>query len=345
MGAIATIKRAFRNALDDDNYTDRRTSESTEAVEGKGQRSAALEAVAARFSLAFSQGRLDGPAELMAAVTPALLADCGRRAALDGEIVIIAKRSGSRWILETAQLNSITGSSTDRGAWQYELGVSTPDGLVKETADRSRVIHAVVRPDPSRPWRGLSLVDAAGLTARAASVGEQRLLEELGAPTGRIVSYHRAQVREQGEGIKETIQNLRGGVKMLLAPPAKQGFGGGSNLQAVRLGADVPETMMLIRQQTLEHIAASSGMAPSLLSVGGGGSEAREQLRAFLHQVISPMAGVLEHELSRVFSTTVRLDFSRLQASDVASRARAYGTYIKAGMSAADAMKHAGLQS
>ena len=343
MGTISNIRRKLLNALGDDDYTAQRTRESTAAVEGQAQRSAAFEAVASRFSLAFAQGRLEGADELASAVPPALMADAGRRAAIDGEIIIVAKRNGSRWILETAVLTTITGSSTDRQSWQYELSVSTPDGIVKETAPRSRVVHAVTRPDPRQPWRGLSLVKAAGLTALAANIGEQRLCEELGSPTGRIISYSRAQVREQGEGLKENIQNLKGGIKMLLSPPSKQGFGNANTLQSQRLGADVPETMMLIRQQTFEHVAAAAGLAPSLMSVGGGGSEAREQLRNFLHAVISPMAGILEHELSRVFGEAVVLNFDRLQASDVVARARAFASLVKGGLSQADALQKAGL--
>ena len=82
---------------------------------------------------------------------------------------------------------------------------------------------------------------------------------------------------------------------------------------------------------------------PALLWSGRDGAAMRESSRELLHTTLSPVGLILAEELSEKLEHPVTLDFYRLAATDVASRARALGSLVKAGVSLDDAKAAAGL--
>ena len=70
----------------------------------------------------------------------------------------------------------------------------------------------------------------------------------------------------------------------------------------------------------------------------------RESMRRFLHSTIQPVADVALVELrEKLDAPDLALDFSRLFASDLSGRARAFGSLVQGGMSLEDAAKVTGV--
>ena len=71
---------------------------------------------------------------------------------------------------------------------------------------------------------------------------------------------------------------------------------------------------------------------PAVLLLGGDGASYREGYRQFLTMGVNPKAEVLAEELSAKLGANVELSFRRLAAADIASRARAMGAMVSAGL-------------
>ena len=61
-----------------------------------------------------------------------------------------------------------------------------------------------------------------------------------------------------------------------------------------------------------------------------------------LVSTLQPIAELISDELSRKLETTVKIGFRRLQAADIQSRARAFGSMIAAGVDEQTAMAVSG---
>ena len=84
---------------------------------------------------------------------------------------------------------------------------------------------------------------------------------------------------------------------------------------------------------------------PAPLFRGTDGVSAREAYRLLLVTTLQPLAQLITDELTRKLETTVKIGFRRLQAADVQSRARAFGSMIAAGVDEQTAMAVSGLES
>ena len=65
---------------------------------------------------------------------------------------------------------------------------------------------------------------------------------------------------------------------------------------------------------------------------GGDGTGTREALRRFLHTTIAPVAQEIQVEAQAKLDAPVELTFEALAATDLAGKARAFGSLVMAGM-------------
>lgn len=341
------LARRFLNAIggSQDGYTEQQVAEAEARAEGTyGDRSAAIfEAIASSHERAFSQGRLTGgDARMRAAVQPALLACVGRSLVERGEFVADVARMGGRWLIRPAVAWEIVAGQTsdDPEAWRYRLTAATPGGaqIVRERP-HSMVIHVVTRASPNAPYCGRGLWPLTRNTGDAVGASEARLKEELAAATGQVLGWPGVVTDDQGKAIKAKIKGLRGGVAV---PRHKGGMNGrAEQVQALRIGANPPEQLGVLRGQSAELLALAAGIPGSMVR-GGRGSEQRESLRVLLFMTILPLAGLVSAELSRVFRADVQLEFSRLTAADLGGRARAAKQLTDAGVDLERALSLAG---
>ena len=206
--------------------------------------------------------------------------------------------------------------------------------MLSFTSDMQR---AQVRPGPvSHPWawptkhapwrRGLSGVLLRKLVPATSYV--------LPLPEGADV-----------EALKADIKGGRGKLHIVDTTVAAWGDGTAAapraDWKSNRLGADPPDSLGKLRGDVRGDVLAAFGV-PNL--VFGSGGSAREAYRQFLASTITPIAKIVVEELAVKLDTpTLALDFTELRAADIASRARAYGVLINAGMPPAEAAEATGL--
>ena len=113
-----------------------------------------------------------------------------------------------------------------------------------------------------------------------------------------------------------------------------------------RLGADPPAALGLLRAAVEATVLGLLGIPPGLADASADGTAQRESYRRWLHGSVQPLARLVEHELSSKLEVDARLSFRRLEAGDVAGRARAWRGFVgkAASMADAEARRLAGLE-
>ena len=112
-------------------------------------------------------------------------------------------------------------------------------------------------------------------------------------------------------------------------------------LGACPVGSHHPrKSNIMLRKDVALDALASLNINPRL--VIGDGSAVREAFRQ-MYPTIVAIGRIVSAELSRALDTTVEIDFSDLAAQDVTARARAYASYVGAGMPAELAAANAGV--
>ena len=119
-------------------------------------------------------------------VTPALLADIGRRLLLRGEYVAMVQVELGLVTITPACDFDVTGSY-DRRTWRYRLHLPGPTATTIRTASAESVLHVQYAQDATSPHRGVSPLQGAGLTATVLANLERSLGEEAGTPTGAVL--------------------------------------------------------------------------------------------------------------------------------------------------------------
>ena len=117
-------------------------------------------------------------------------------------------------------------------------------------------------------------------------------------------------------------------------------------MQPRRLGANPPATLGALRSAVESCVLGVLGIPASLQAANADGTAQRESYRRWLHGSVQPLARLVEHELSSKLDTDARLSFRRLEAGDVAGRARAWRGFVgkDASMPDAEARRLAGLE-
>ena len=214
--------------------------------------------------------------------------------------------------------------------------------MAKRTLPAESVLHVRYATRPSAPWAGVSPLGMASETQALATWIERRLAQEASTATSYVLPLPEA---ADVELLKADIK--KGAGKLLIVDTTSTGWGDGSiaapqrDWKANRLGADPPDSLGKLRSDVKNDIFGVFGI-PS--SIHGTGGSARESYRQFLSSTIQPLAKLVVEELATKLDTpTLALDFTELRAADIASRARAYGVLVNAGMPPAEAAEATGL--
>ena len=97
-----------------------------------------------------------------------------------------------------------------------------------------------------------------------------------------------------------------------------------------RIGAEFPEGNIGMRREVGANVVSAMGI-PAPLYVGADGATIRESYRQLLTATLQPLAVIVAEELQRKLEIgTVRFNFRRLAAADIAARARAFGSLAAA---------------
>ena len=102
-------------------------------------------------------------------------------------------------------------------------------------------------------------------------------------------------------------------------------------LKPERLGPEPTAAEVELFRLSREDVFGVCGCPPALL-MDAQGTALREAYRQFLFSSVAPLGRMVSAELSAKLDTTVRLDWTELRASDIAGKARAFGTMVTGGM-------------
>ena len=284
---------------------------------------------------AFSMADVE-PEELRPTLTPMVLGAMAQQLALKGNSVwdILVNEGDPFPTLRAGTVETITGGPDPRG-WIYQMAFEGPSATETLVRLYSDVVHARINTDPLKPWQGFSSLSLAGVTATLLANIEQRISEEANARVGYLLNYPDGTSDTTISGIRGDVGAMRGGV--MLAETGGAGFRAGlpggnpSDWRKTRLGAEIPATSLQARTEAVRDVLGAMRV-PAVLLLGGDGASYREGYRQFLTMGVNPKAEVLAEELSAKLGANVELSFRRLAAADIASRARAMGAMVTAGL-------------
>ena len=291
---------------------------------------AATEAVAGALSRAFADARVDGPVDVVKALSPRTLAQIGRDLVRVGESLHVIRMSGGRMRLFPASTWYWQGEA-DPDEWTCTATVYGPSGSSTWRLPQSSVVFVTWGAPTARPYHGLSPGTWAADTSRLTANAERSLANEAGGPLAQLLPVPQGgDGAEDGtdplSGLKSDIKDAKGAA--LLVETTSGGWGEGAvnaprnDWKQQRLGPTPPEAMIRLAESAFARSLAAAGCSPSLFNDADGTSK-REALRQWHMGVVRPLARMLEHELSEKFGTPVRLKFDNY-VMDMVSRASVF---------------------
>ncbi|MCY4589766.1 MAG: phage portal protein [Alphaproteobacteria bacterium] len=309
---------------------------------------AAVEAVAGALSRAFTSAVVDGPPDVVEAVSPRVLGQIGRDLIRVGESLHVIRMSGGRLRLFPASTWYWEGGA-DPADWLCTATVYGPSGSSTWRVPASSVVFVAWGSPTARPYHGLSPSSWAADTARLNANAERSLADEAGGPTAQLLAVP----ADGGDGadgdplaaLKSDISQARG--KALLVETTAAGWGDGKTAapqhdwRQQRLGPAPTEAMVKLADAAFARVLAAAGCSPSLFNDADGTSK-REALRQWHLGTVQPLARVLETELTDKLGLPVRLRFD-LYNVDLAGRAQAFQKLVAGGVAVSEALATSGL--
>lgn len=273
-----------------------------------------------------------------AALTPRTLTLMARQLGLHGEAVFWLSEGGllpaSQWDLRTR----------DGVPTAYRLTLPDVGGGRSFTALAPEVLHVRVAADVAEPWRGVSPLKRASLTAGLLHALESALAEVYEtAPLGSQITPMPENPEVDNEALARSFRGQRG--RVLLRESVQVTAAGGpapvTDWKPSDLSPDIS------RSETSASLAAARnaimgvyGVLPSLMDPAAAGPSVREGQRHLATWMLQPVANLIAEEASDKLGTAVTLDVMQpTQAYDAGGRARA----LKGAVDAMAAAKEAGL--
>ena len=338
------LPRLFnRPELRDQNYTDAvaRGLLSQASGEVTAGLTSAVEICVGWWGRAFSSAEVK-PAGTLADALKLHLGFIGRQLVTSGEVVFALDFEGGL-ILIPASTVTVKGGPNPR-TWQYELTLPGPSStLTRKRVSAESILHITYARSPSTPWQGVGPIEQSRTTRQLLDNLERRLAQEAGGAVGTLVPVPNV---EASAKLQADIRAMKGETTLVETTAAAWGAGqqGAPHVdyQLRRLGADPPSTLPELRRQTEESVLAACGIPTSVLGAATSNA-AREQYRQFLHGTIGPVADDVAAQIGAQLGSEISFDFSKLQASDISGRARAFQSMVGGGMDVSKAAALAGL--
>ena len=349
------------------NYTEFRINAAVSEAAGAAVRGAAFGAVevaAGMYARAFAAAEVEPAGARLDALTPAVLSSMARRLITGGEWLASIEVAAGAVALHEASSWDVRGGPAP-GGWRYTVTTAGPSSSVTEVIPADGVVHVRYATRPGEPWRGRPPLSFAEDSRALAAALELRLGQELAGPVGQIIALPQDVGGGEGEGeagegegegedtnaaLRRDLSGLAG--RLALVETVAGGWGEGkaaapsSDWQPRRLGANPPAALGALRSAVEACVLGVLGIPPGLADASADGTAQRESYRRWLHGSVQPLARLVEHELSAKLETDARLSFRRLEAGDVAGRARAWRGFVgkEAAMDDSEARRLAGLE-
>ena len=302
---------------------------------------AAREVAAGAWQRAFSAARLAPDGVIADAVTP-YLGFIGRALVLHGEAIFAVDFDDGLQLIPVSSA-TITGGPTP-SSWTYELVLAGPSSTsTRHRVPAEEVLHLFYSRGPRNPWKGVSPIAASQTTRTLLDNIERRLAEELGSAVGSVITVPNIETTSQ---LQADLRSLSGEVTLVESTASNYGAGAtgapAQDFKPQRIGGDPPVTITALRRQVEQSILASAGVPTSSLG-GADAGASREQYRQFASSVCQPVLDGVAAQIGAHFETELTVDLSRLFASDLSGKARAFQSMVKGGLDVTKAATLAGL--
>ena len=331
----------------DGGYTDAITS-AVEAMASAGPvpspaATAAAEACAGLIARSLALATVHPQNAITAAVSPAWLRRLGYDLVRSGEhlAVIDVDRTGR------ARLHPATTWIMHGGRpWEALVNVPAPDGSETRRVTEAGAVSILWAENELQPWRGRGPLSGASLTSGLLAAAHRSLGAEQSQPTGALMPVPKATDTETASLRAELARSGR----LTLVESTASGWSQGADdaprgdWQQRRIGADPPAGSVDLQDSAAKQVVAACGVPLELLTDVPAASR-REAYRQFVSTTVEALGGIIAEELSAKLETLdLKLSFERLHASDMAGRARAAGSLVKAGWTPQEAADAVGLE-
>ena len=289
---------------------------------------AAVEASAGALSRAFMGAEVEGPADVVEAVSPRCLAHIGRDLVRVGESLHVIRFMGGKLRLIPSSTWYWEGDA-DPATWLCTATAYGPSGSSTWRVPMNSVVFVAWGSPTARPYHGLSPSSWSADTSRLMANTERSLANEAGGPVAQLLPV--PQDGGDGEdtdalaGLKTDIKDAAG--KALLVETTAGGWQEGKSSAPLadwkqqRLGPMPPDAMVELADPAFARVLAAAGVPPSLFVDDADGTAQREGLRRYHMGVVVPLAKLLETELTEKLGAAVKLKFDRYPM-DLVSRAQ-----------------------
>ena len=342
----------------DASYTDSLTTALLQ-VAGGGRladptQTAAAAIAALLYSSALASGDWAPDGILRSALDRRYMAMLGRDLVLRGEAVaeIVVSMDGLR--LRPASSWTILGTGTDPGEWTYQLWFNGPSGARRSAFLPAAAVLHFRRGEVSRaPWRGVSPLASAGLSARALAEVEGMIGDEASGARGYVLPVPANPDPDDEDDPLAELRRDMGGLRgqLTVTETTAGGWGEGriaaptTDYKPVRIGGAWPQQVEQTRAGIMPTVLSAAGIPPSLADPRSDGTSKRESYRFFLHATVQPLAEVIAEEAAAKLDVPgAALTFTRLSAGDVAGRARSVRSLVDAGVDLGRALTLAGVE-
>jgi len=315
-------------------------------------KTAALEAAAGLYARCLAAAIVRADDDIARAVTPACLALIARNLIRRGEDCHLIEVRRGRLRLLPVGFWYVHGDSPDPDSWHYRATAYGPSGSRHEMRSAASVLHCRYSVDSARPWLGVPPWSWAGDTGAGIAGLDKMLADKAAAPHGTLLGLPESP-EVDAEGEVRPMDAFRAdlgkasGKTLIMEYTGQQGQdapGGGRGSRYEQIGFGFPaELIDALRTATGHAILAACGVPPGLFTATGDGSAQREAFRRFLHSGLRAVARLIEQELSDKLDTEIRLDLSEIHAADIAGRARAFASLVKAELTPQDAALNTGI--
>ena len=292
---------------------------------------AAVEAAAGALSRAFMGATVEGPDDVVEAVSPRTLAQIGRDLVRVGESLHVIRYMGGALRLIPSSTWYWEGDA-DPATWHCTATAYGPSGSSTWRVPMDSVVFVAWGSPTARPYHGLSPSSWSSETSRLMANAERSLADEAGGPVAQLLPVP----QDGGDGDADTdpLAGLKADIKAakgsaLLVETTAGGWEQGavnaprSDWKQARLGPMPPDGLVKLADSAFSRVLAAAGVPPSLFVDDADGTAQREGLRRYHMGVVVPMARLLETELSEKLSADVSLKFDRYPM-DMAGRAQAF---------------------
>ena len=305
------------------NFTDLITQAILMQATGEAALSGALEIATGYVGRAFASAEAKGShAGLFDAI---VLTELGRDLIEKGE---------SAWRIYPGRMEHLLHFDVmSDGAYDAGTGAKIP---------AAEILHVRYHTDINT-LRGISPLSKAGGLNTLLTRMEQAMGFEAGSTVGYILPVPSG---SDVSTLKADIQKMKGQIAVVETTAGGWDAGRANaprrDYAAQRLGANIPDTSIQLYKYATDLALAACGVPPELADSKTDGTGQRESWRRFMFGTLVPLARLISAYAKRK-GLDVQLNFDDLMASDIAGRARAFGSLVQGGMDIEDAAILTGL--